>query len=66
MTEEAKNWIQDLTKNPRRVFHEINSDSINGLESVILDGAELTEEEWDKAMHFALNGSPGISIEIRN
>ena len=64
MTSEAQEWILGLVKDPRNVFYEIH----NGPEgtSAVLDIERITDEEHEKAIQFAKNGSPRITVEYRD
>ena len=64
MTTEAKEWILSLKTDSRKVIYEMES-SPEGMK-VVLDGERITDEEFKKAIHFAKNGSPEITVEYRN
>lgn len=66
MTAEAKEWIKQLMKDPRGVFHELEDDTERGVFKAVLDCERITQEEWDKALYFSKNGSPSITVEYRD
>jgi|GEM_PF-3334912 len=65
ITPQADKYLRELwDKNPR-AFKQRQESSLNNLmESVVIDGFEITDAVHNELVSFATNGSPGIVIEI--